>query len=607
MMSAPAVDDAARQGEQSPAEQPEARAPTTTTDTAAANNDDTETMTAEPVHASTAPASSVIEQELSSVLSGLGSFWGKVRKQSANVYQQAEKQMETARKDLTPLMEKAKANLDSIGEQTRQEFARLSEQSTTTGVVIGPDGFPILLDESPARTPPPPPPPTSATRAPAPEGKGKGVDPGERDGGETVEPAEREDTRTPASDAAKAAADQAAKASASAAAFFSRLQTQVASNPNVKGLSKNLSTLQHQVQHNLSSLPTNLQTNLAQLQEQFAHIDLSESSKTAEAYLTKGEHWLQEFSSEVGRLALETVKVVPPNEADMAGERTKRREERLRKAEEVAIGRRDLLVARLRSDPDALLVDPAAEQDGAADTRFAQFLRSVEDEGGIASEVWRERITNELDQGGDKIKATYETLVPSRLTHDSFWSRFFFRVAEIDADESRRKQILDAQVDDDDFSWDMDDEDEPTSPRTVPASANTAGAGPTLEPPTSATTPGGGTTPTPGQPGRTVSSSSASSEAEWGFSPDPREETGFVEPPTSLSAAVVVDAQQSTPVAESSAKDCASPRASSDGTSSYDIVGERSGAPSERGDDAVEHRDKSTKESKAESDDSDWE
>ncbi|KAK4046889.1 hypothetical protein OIV83_005785 [Microbotryomycetes sp. JL201] len=589
-----------------------------------------------------APSSTTIEQELSNVLSGLSGFWGK----SANVYQQAEKQMETARKDLTPLMEKAKANLDSIGEQTRQEFARLSEQSTTTGVVIGPDGFPLLLDDSPARTPLPP--LTTTTTAAAAsdssekavtssDDKGKGVDRGERD--EAFGAGPRNDapaltSSTPASDAAKAAADQAAKASASAAAFFSRLQAQVASNPNVQGLSKNLSTLQHQVQHNLTALPLNLQTNLHQLQEQFAHIDLQESSKTAEAYLSKGEHWLQEFSQEVGRLAMETVKVVPPaDEADLSHERTRKREERLRKAQEVAIGRRDLLVWKLRSDKDTLLVDPAepvtTTASGADDKTtkaFSEFIESVKLKGGFAGLEWQSRIAQELEQGRDKLKATFDALVPAEMSDETFWSRYFFHVGQIDEDELRRKQILETDVNDDDFSWDMDDEDDSNAASLQAAQAtsetvnDSIGSNPaSLEPPltttttTSGSTTGGGTTP---QLNRN-DSSSACSETDWGFSPDPREEVGFVQNSSTLASLATattdthVDTSQAATTKATtteSVKDCASPRASSDGTSSYDVVGERSGAPSERGDEQDrEAKTAATKPTEAETDDSDWE
>lgn len=338
--------------------------------------------------------------------------------------------METARKDLTPLVSKARANLDSLSETTKAEFARLSEAGTSGGgVVIGADGMPIIIDEP----------------APAKVDKGKGVDPSERgEGG---------DASTTAQDD-----DNAVNPGAAAAAFFAKLQSQVASNPNVKGLSKNLATLQTSVQSNLSHLPASLQTNLTQLQTQFAHIDLADTSKHAEEYLHKGEHWLADFSNEVQRLALDAVKVVPPSEAAMSDERSKKREERLRKAEQVAVGRRDLLIFSLRGDKEGLLVDPAQppvapavgekSQGAATDLReaFSRFLQSVEDRGGFEGEEWAKQVEEEIEAGGEKLALMVKALVPEKLTKEAFWSRYFFKVGQIDEDEQRRRKVLEGEL-----------------------------------------------------------------------------------------------------------------------------------------------------------------
>lgn len=358
--------------------------------------------------------------------------------QSVEVYHTAEKQMETARKDLTPLVSKARANLDSISESTRAELARLSEPTpagSNTGVIIGADGVPIIIDEPApvehqyAATA------TDDSDPTAPRtDKGKGVDRG------------ASDSQDGATDSV---ADSAAHAGATAAAFFAKLQSQVASNPNVKGLSKNLATLQHQVQNNLSTLPNSLQANLNQLQDQFAHIDLSRA--TAEDYLHKGEHWISDFSAEVQRLATDAVKVVPASEVEFSSERSRKRDERARKAEQVAVGRRDLLVIKLRSDVEALKVDPAQPPvSGGADMReaFARFLQRVEDEdGGLEGESWRAKVAHEREAGGDKLEETAQALVKPRgeLDGETFWARYFFRLAQIDEDEERRRKVLEGE------------------------------------------------------------------------------------------------------------------------------------------------------------------
>ncbi|ORY39204.1 hypothetical protein BCR35DRAFT_311491 [Leucosporidium creatinivorum] len=566
---------------------PTTNAPTTSSPLAASSlPDDAPTPTA-PAEA---PKSPTLENELTTVMAGLGSFWGKVRKQSVTAYQSAEKQMETARKDLTPLVSKARANLDSLSETTKAEFARLSEAGASGGgVVIGADGMPIIIDDP----------------APAKVDKGKGVDPSERgEGGDA--PATAQD----------GGEDATANPGAAAAAFFAKLQSQVASNPNVKGLSKNLQTLQTSVQSNLSHLPASLQTNLTQLQTQFAHIDLADTSKHAEDYLHKGEHWLAEFSNEVQRLALDAVKVVPPSEAAMSDERSKKREERLRKAEQVAVGRRDLLILNLRGDKEGLLVDPAqppaaattvgeAVEGAAADLReaFSRFLQAVEDRGGFEGEEWIKQVEEEVEAGGEKLAGLVKSLVPEKLTKEAFWSRYFFKVAQIDEDEQRRRKVLEVTEDnDDDFSWDMEDEEEeeeasaaaPTS--TLPASTSTSALAPPPAISSTTTTSSSSTTlpPTaPDTPRATADASSSDSEPDWGLSP------AVEQAPTMAAPSATAETAQT------------SPRASSDGTSSYDVVGAASGTPSERGDveegaaAAVGEKKEAKKEESDE--DSDWE
>lgn len=261
------------------------------------------------------------------------------------------------------------------------------------------------------------------------EEKGKGVDPSERG-------------------AVPAVADESSpNPGAAAAAFFTKLQSQVAANPNLQGLSTQFNQLQHQITENLNSLPASLQTNLNQLQSQMpnlAHLD----AKQAEQYLHKGESWLAEFGTEVQRFAKEAVRVVPPGEAEMSNERSRKREERLRKAEQVAIGRRDQLVMKLREDRAGLLVDPAQPVEGQGAERreaYAKFLQSVEDGGGFEGEDWLSRIAREVEQGGEKFAETVQAIVPAQLSKEAFWTRYLFAVSEIDEDEQRRRKVLEGE------------------------------------------------------------------------------------------------------------------------------------------------------------------
>ncbi|BGP22517.1 hypothetical protein JCM10295v2_001402 [Rhodotorula toruloides] len=476
----------------------------------------------------TTPESQGLEKEVASVVAGFGSFWGRVKKQGTAALQTAEKQYEAARADFTPLLSQARSQLDHLSEQTRAELQRLSEVPAPTGgsgVVIGADGVPVVLDEDQPKV-----------------DKGKGVD---REGeGEGVPAAEgdAQHQQTPA---------------AAASAWMARFGSSLASNPNVKDLSRNLSSLQ-----------SNLSSNLHQIQSQLSHIDLAEGQKVAEGYLHKGEAWFHEFSTEVGKLAKDAVKVVPPTTAGAAGGPATGRTS----LEGATMNRGDLVLYKLRTDPALFLLDPAQPPaDSAAPDLggpFASYLSALASAGGFDSPSFRSQIDAELSEAGEPLRKTAEELVPGHLSEEAFWSRYFFRKARIEEEEEKRKKVLQvAEQDEDDFSWDMDDEETASSaasPRLASASS---------------------TFPAAAQPASLTATATTASAAPDAATPAP---------PT--------PAVHETPVAAEP-----SPRASSDGTSSYDVVSAKSGNPS--GDEAAKGAAVAEKEEVEEEDDeeSDWE
>ncbi|SCV72343.1 BQ2448_3880 [Microbotryum intermedium] len=570
---------------------------------------------------STPAAPVTLEQEITNVMAGFGSFWGKVRKQSVNALAQAEKQIETARKDLTPLVSKARANLDHLGETTRAELTRLTEEASasvaTSGqgsvgskgsaIVIGMDGMPIMLDQIPD---------VPAQNEAKRDVKGKGVDRGE--GGErTSAEVQGQSTTTDASGdattASSATVPSADAIAASATAFFTKMQTQLVSSPNLQGLSKNLTTLQESVSTNLSSLPTSLQSNMQQLQTHFAHqIDLADTQKTAG----------------VSRFAKEAIQIVPPSESDeaaMSSERQRKRDERLRRAEQVAGGRRETHLMNLRTDPSLLLEDPAQApipgvEEGdlsksipSADPdprqAYVRFIQSIEDRGGFEADEFKARIQNEVEEAGEGLEATLRLLVPSRLDAETFWARYFFRVAQIDEDEMRRRQVLQgADSNEDDFSWDMEDEEDEEAADQRRASASPMG--PTMTaasrfadtslPATPRADSGEALTKPTSEPTLSVKSnallsraSSVSAGSDWGLDSGTMDEADAgddqgLTPPRHTHSANFVDANKTTSP-DLAGPSATSPRASSDGTAgSFDLVGLKSGTPSEGGVEAVE-------------------
>lgn len=64
--------------------------------------------------------------------------------------------------------------------------------------------------------------------------------------------------------------------------------------------------------------------------------------------------------------------------------------------------------------------------------------------------------------------------MPAELTYDVFWTRYFFRVHQIEREEERRKALLEgASQDDDDFTWEDDEEVQEVEGRNSPSQAET--------------------------------------------------------------------------------------------------------------------------------------
>ena len=492
-------------------------------------------------------------------------------------------------------MNQARTQLDHLSEQTRAEIQRLSEApAPTTGsdVIIGPDGIPIVLDEVPAT-------PAAPTNE-----KGKGVERGEEEGGEGAPDAEAPGSLDDTPESHQATQQTPA---AAASAFFSKWQSQLASNPNVKDLSRNISSLQ-----------SNLSTNLHQIQNQLTHLDLTEGQKVADRYLHKGEAWFQEFSAEVAHLAKEAVKVVPPTGGGGVTGSTASGRSGFERSGTPVMTRRDMVMHKLRTDTSLLLIDPAQPPASSSssqtttdlsaftsaalmipDTReaYAAFLSSVQDRGGLDGDAFRADVERELLDGGEVLAQTRDQLVPEQIPEEVFWARYFFRKQCVEEEEERRKKVLQgklpwvpsilcspelhclhriqsprtslipdpsavAQQDDDDFSWDMDDEESVASPRVAQEPAMSALAVP---------------------PASSSDAASPPSPASAETTPTPPSAAAILrtkeQPPTAAAVSAPQVRAVSTDTSPTTSSE-RSPRASSDGTSSFDIVGEMSGHPS---------------------------
>lgn len=175
-----------------------------------------------------------------------------------------------------------------------------------------------------------------------------------------------------------------------------------------------------------------------------------------------------------------------------------------------------------------------------------------------------------------ELRQTMEKLVPDQVPYADFWRRYYFLRHGLDAAEARRRDLLKAAAEDDEVGWgDDSDDDEPKSeqkkPAAEPARTGSAASSTTIAPPAPESTKAPTPTPAP-----------AAAPAAAAAAPAPA-----AAPVSSLKPA---ESRKSN-----------DEKSQADSEASYDVVGERSGVPSQAP--------SSPKESRKgdDSDDEDWE
>ncbi|KAG6918549.1 hypothetical protein DXG01_013639 [Tephrocybe rancida] len=386
-----------------------------------------------------------LNEEVSEVIGQLGRFWAFYRSlQSQSV-------LETARKDLSEVVT-----------QAQKELTKLTSEPAAQ--------------------------PVASTSAPSPENPEPPLD------------AEDEPPiPTP---------DDTPVASTSASSIFSRLQS--ALPPNL------LETARNQIPESLKHASDNI--DIPQIRANF----LAEFQRVqgvtlaqAEEYAHKSEALIRDAVKEASEVLRDAVKILPPEESGSQGglvwdgsdmwslplelsettassnlSKTQRRAD----AQNAVATRAESLFRRLRHDPVILERDPAVDGGELYSSWVASEITSQE--GGITGKYWSERIATLLGEAstGETLKVTRDTLVPSNLTEDDFWTRYFFRAHQIEAEEQKRKTLLEGEqnssidsgtLEEDDFSWEDDDEEAgvtealSTSAGTVAPLAETLAAGET--------------------------------------------------------------------------------------------------------------------------------
>ncbi|KAJ2124030.1 hypothetical protein IW147_002137 [Coemansia sp. RSA 720] len=116
-------------------------------------------------------------------------------------------------------------------------------------------------------------------------------------------------------------------------------------------------------------------------------------------------------------------------------------------ARQLVYDRRMAQLAKIRESTDTFTEHPeSAEYD-----TFARAF-SVEERRGEIDELRKD----------EKMKEMMAKLVPEQVEEDVFWTRYFFHVKRVEQEEMRRKKLVEdavAATADEEFSWDMDDDD----------------------------------------------------------------------------------------------------------------------------------------------------
>ncbi|CDZ96523.1 Uncharacterized conserved protein, contains BSD domain [Phaffia rhodozyma] len=430
-----------------------------------------------------------LENEVGQVMGSWKSFWGGVQKQVA------------------PTISAVRKDLNSAATQARAEMERLqSEARARNDTAVGPDPNADFV--------------SSAMMGDIGMGFG-GLGISEAAAGSTKPDVKGKGRELPDNSIASSVDAVGHQANVAFQSLFAKLQsslpTTTETNPDGTTVTHtslpSLASFQQSLSHTLSSNP-NLKLNQLDLpalrqnltnsfQKLQSDLHLADAEKLAEDYLKKSENLLQD----AGKFFQEAVKIVPPTNDGQAGvswdgsdmwtiatydgghtpvySQTDDQVSKLtgKSIADVRARRQEALLKALRSNKDLLQIDPAGSEETGKDIReawLAWLKDEVEVKGGIEGDYWTELIWRELGptkkEGVEELKATRDALVPSVMDKEAFWTRYFFRVHQIEVEAERRKTVLETAVtpaEDEAFSWDDEEVTTGTAPTTISTGSDT--------------------------------------------------------------------------------------------------------------------------------------
>ncbi|KAL4253467.1 BSD domain-containing protein [Abortiporus biennis] len=397
-----------------------------------------------------------LNEEVNQVVGQLSRFWGGFRKQSQSA-------LEAARKELEQVASQAQKEIIKLTSDAPSQTTSEEETATSeSNIAVGEE---------------------------------------ETEGAAKKDETSREPTETNASTSSSAvetARTVAGHARTASQTLFSRLQSSLP--PNL------VSTVQSQIPEALKQAPGQIDFGQIRstLSTEFQRVQ-GITRAQAEEYVQKSESLLKEASEYLK----DAVKVVPPEEGSSGSnvqggtlwdgsdfwtmpeigpvpESSKRGKDKQRASSSsgrpsvdglrAVATRAESLLKQLKHNPDIISVDPEADE--KVKLLYDAWKRDQVDskDGGISGKHWCEVSEKALSDpaDGEALKTTRDTLVPSVLTADIFWTRYFFRVHQVEVEEERRKALIQGSIaNDEDFSWE-DDDDEPSAPTSHKASNSEA-------------------------------------------------------------------------------------------------------------------------------------
>jgi len=105
-----------------------------------------------------------------------------------------------------------------------------------------------------------------------------------------------------------------------------------------------------------------------------------------------------------------------------------------------------MLFQKLHENHDTFINDPH-------ESAFASWKQT------FSAEKHTTEIASLLDQF-PALRSQMDSLVPEKVSYGHFWTRYFYHKSSLDAEEAKRKQLFESNLDENEFDWGDDEGNE---------------------------------------------------------------------------------------------------------------------------------------------------